>query len=51
MIDLLKHLLVSLFELLTKFIGRPTKTMSIGTTEIGEDMFMDFLREVSPRFT
>lgn len=32
-------------------IGRPTKVMDLGFTEIPEDIFLEFLREVSPRFT
>lgn len=32
-------------------LGRPTKEMDLGFTEITEDIFMEFLREISPRFT
>lgn len=32
-------------------VGSPTKNVSLGFTEIPEDIFMEFLREVSPRFT
>ena len=29
----------------------PTKSISLGYTEIPEELFMEFLREASPRFT
>jgi ankyrin repeat protein len=32
-------------------IGRPTKSLDLGFTELPEEIFMEFLREVSPRFT
>jgi hypothetical protein len=32
-------------------VGTPTKTIDLGTTEIPEDMFLELLREISPRFT
>jgi hypothetical protein len=31
--------------------GPPTRTQSMGITEIPEDIFMEFLKEVSPNFT
>eukprot|EP00742_Colponemidia_sp_Colp-10_P001980 GILJ01002114.1.p1 GENE.GILJ01002114.1~~GILJ01002114.1.p1 ORF type:complete len:601 (+),score=89.02 GILJ01002114.1:57-1859(+) len=31
--------------------GTPVEEISIGTTEIPEEVFYDFLREISPRFT
>lgn len=40
--------LTNIFNFLS---GRPTKVMDLGFTEIPEDIFMEFLREISPRFT
>ena len=39
--------------MLTKFLypGQPTKKMELGETEIPEEMFMELLRDIAPRFT
>lgn len=31
--------------------GQPTKVLDLGTTEIPEDMFMELLQDIAPRFT
>ena len=33
------------------FAGQPTKVLDLGTTEIPEDMFMELLQDIAPRFT
>ena len=41
-------------DALTKFVwfvGTPTKVLQLGSTEIPEDMFMELLQDISPRFT
>ena len=32
------------------FLGKPTKTIDLGITEVTEDIFMELLRDISPRF-
>jgi desumoylating isopeptidase 1 len=34
-----------------KLLGAPTKEIPLGFTEIPEELFMEFLREISDRFT
>jgi hypothetical protein len=37
---------------LTNFVaGQPTKRIELGETEVPEDIFMELLRDVAPRFT
>lgn len=31
--------------------GQPTKRIELGETEVPEDIFMELLRDVAPRFT
>lgn len=40
-------------ECLTKFLfsGQPTKNIDLGVTEVPEDMFMELLKDISPRFS
>lgn len=33
------------------FLGTPTKTLTLGETEIPEELFMELLRDIAPRFT
>ena len=44
-------LLLVRFDINQVWIGRPTKTIDLGFTELPEELFMEFLRDVSPRFT
>ena len=32
-------------------LGQPTKRMELGVTEIPEEMFMELLKDIAPRFT
>jgi desumoylating isopeptidase 1 len=32
-------------------IGNPTKVLDLGFTELPEELFLEFLREATPRFT
>ncbi len=34
----------------TNRLGAPTKSVNLGSTEIPEDMFMELLSDISPRF-
>jgi len=48
------HPSVSLYKslLLTKnWVGQPTKAISLGETEVPEDIFMEMLRDMAPKFT
>jgi hypothetical protein len=47
---LVRHLLVSNYSLFIFKKGNPTKTIELGVTEIPEDMFMELLKDISPRF-
>lgn len=42
---------VSQIDLTNFAIGPPTKRVELGITEIPEEMFMELLRDIAPRFT
>ena len=49
----LSALAACVIAVLTNFLisGQPTKKMDLGETEIPEEMFMELLKDLAPRFT